>query len=303
MRPTGCLSTLILTVLTAAAFAGAAKAEPPLLVPASIPPDEIRRSIYEFTARAMQPEAAEMIFVFSCLTDMVEARFDSAQRDCSEAIGHEPDNPGPYKLRGEASLFQGRYEHALEDLNYAIALDSTDAESYAARGQAFRLMRQYPRAVADFDKAIAIAPQNPAYWNGRCWIRAEMGKRLALALRDCTKAQHLTPQFAAAFDSRGLVHLRLRRYARAIQDYTRAISLRPEFATSFFGRGLARLHLNRIADGRRDIRQARRIDPDIDDFYARMGVTGHGLAMPPGKRAKPRRDRQQAIPKDQFARR
>jgi tetratricopeptide (TPR) repeat protein len=295
------VSAVAIAIATALAI-DAANADAAFM-PASVPSGEIHRWTQEFAARSLQPQVAEMIFLLSCLTDVAAAHFESAERNCSEAIHHEPDNPGPYKLRGEASLFLGRLEYALVDLNQAIDLDATDPESYAARGQAYRLLRNYRLAIADFDTAIALAPQNPAYWNGRCWIRAEANRELRIALKDCKKVQRLSPQFFAAFDSGGLVYLRLRQFTRAIRDYSTAIRLHSDYATAYFGRGLANLHLARIASGQRDIRKARQLDPDIDSYFARMGVTGHGLAMPRAGRPAPSRDERLPMLKDTLARR
>jgi tetratricopeptide (TPR) repeat protein len=275
----------LLAGLALAATVTAAQADA-TFTPASLPPGEAKRSTETFRQREFQPGIATTIYLLSCLTELAGGNYAQAQRDCSQAILLRPDNPGGYKLRGEASLFQGQYTVALEDLDRAIALDPSDDESFAARGQTYRLTHAVRRAIADFDTAISLAPGKAQYWNGRCWIRAEANIELAKALEDCNQARALSPKFTAALDSRGLVFLRLKRYARAIRAYDEAIALQPAYPSALFGRGLAKLHLRRVASGQADIRNARRLDADVDAFYARMGITGRGLAMPPLRASK-----------------
>jgi tetratricopeptide (TPR) repeat protein len=291
-----------IAALAIAAAIGTAHADPGFTA-ASLPPGEAQRSVDEFRAREMDPRMAELAVLFRCLGAVAQARYDDAQRYCSAAIALSPDNPGPYKLRAEASLFQGRYQAALDDADRAIALDKTDAENFAARAEAFRMLRQFRRAISDFNAAIALSPEDARYWNGRCWIRAEANIGLGRALKDCARSHALAPRFAAALDSRGLVHIRLKHYALAIRDYDEAIGIQPRYPSALFGRGLAKLHLRRTAGGQADIRKARAMDPDVDAFFARMGITGRGLAMPYAKRAHHPRSKPLPAPLDQLAKR
>jgi tetratricopeptide (TPR) repeat protein len=288
---------LALALFTAA---GPAKADP-LFMRTSLPPGEAQRSMDEFRARESDPDAARMLRVFGCLTAVGGQRYEAAQRDCSDAILLDPGNPGPYKLRGEASLFQGHFAAALADFDKAVALDATDPENFAARGEAFRLMGRFRPAIGDFDRAIALSPRDPRFWNSRCWVRAEANRELAKALADCNRAHGLSHRFSAALDSRGVVYLRLHRYVQAIKDYDGAINLRSDFPSALFGRGLAKLHLRQTAGGRGDIRKARTLDPGIDSFFARMGITGQGLAMPALKRRQVRPERQAPARKSEVA--
>lgn len=262
---------------------GAAHADsfaPPPLMPISSPPGQSKWPVTVFRQRELQPELANLIFVFSCLADVVNSRYQLAVRDCSGAIALSPDTPGPYKFRGEAYFFLGAYTSALTDFNRSVALDSTDAAVFAGRAETFHAMNDFHRALRDFDAAIRLSPGEPRYWNGRCWLRAVWNRNLAKALSDCTIAHRLAPDFAPAMDSRGFVHLRLGAYESAIMDYDVAIKLEDRYARAYFGRGLAKLHLNRNAGGRADIIKARVIDPHIDALFASAGVTGKGLSMP-----------------------
>lgn len=108
--------------------------------------------------------------------------------------------------------------------------------------------------------------------NSRCWVRAEAGRQLEAALKDCDEALRLRPDSPAALDSRGLVQLRLGAHALSLADYDRALALRRTQVTSWFGRGLAELKLGRKAAAEADLAAARGLDPEVDATFAGWGV-------------------------------
>jgi len=74
-----------------------------------------------------------------------------------------------------------------------------------------------------------------------------------------------------AFDSRGLVNLKLGRTTEAIKDYTDAVQRNPRSSSSLFGRGIATRRSG--GDGASDIALAKSIDPNIAKEFAGYGVT------------------------------
>jgi tetratricopeptide (TPR) repeat protein len=74
-----------------------------------------------------------------------------------------------------------------------------------------------------------------------------------------------------AFDSRGLVNLKLGRTTEAIKDYTDAIQRNPRSSSSLFGRGIATRKGG--GDGATDIAQAKAMNPNIAKEFADYGVT------------------------------
>jgi tetratricopeptide (TPR) repeat protein len=108
-------------------------------------------------------------------------------------------------------------------------------------------------------------------WNGRCWARAILGA-LQAALDDCNKALQSDSSNAAAYDSRGLIHLKMSQFAMAIDDYSSALQLNPKLASAFYGRGLAKLKQGDKAGGNTDISAAKAIQADVSDEFKRYGV-------------------------------
>ncbi len=65
--------------------------------------------------------------------------------------------------------------------------------------------------------------------------------RIPIALR-------LRPNYADAFDCRGLVYLKLNRNGNAVSDYDAALRLKPNLASSLYGHGIAKLRSGRSAE-------------------------------------------------------
>ena len=113
--------------------------------------------------------------------------------------------------------------------------------------------------------------------NQRCWTRAQWGRELDQALKDCDEALALKPDNPSYLDSRGLVELRSGAYDKAVQDYDRALALRPKMPTSLFGRGMAETKLGKTAEAEADVAAAGRLQASTAADFARWGVT-----PPPG---------------------
>jgi tetratricopeptide (TPR) repeat protein len=207
----------------------------------------------------------------SCLVRFALGDLKGAEKACDEVIALDPARADAFKLRAYVYLVEQRYERANADFHAAMRLKPEDDQAVAGYAQSLSDMGQYSAAVAQFHKALALAPEKPAYWNGLCWSQAATGTGLKEALTACNKALRIEPEAAAAYNSRGLVQLRMQRFATAISDYTRALQLSPDQASARFGLGLAKLFKGEWS-GAQDIRHARQLDPRIDRLFVGMGV-------------------------------
>ena len=210
-------------------------------------------------------------FLASCLVRFALGDLKGVEKTCGNAIALDPSRGEAFKLRGYAYLLEQRYERANADFREAIRLKPSDDQAVAGYGQSLSDMGRYSDAVVQFHKALALAPEKPAYWNSLCWSQAATGKGLAEALAACNTALRIAPEAAAAYNSRGLVQLRMRHFTKAIADYGQSLRLSPDQPSARFGLGLARLFKGDGA-GVSDIRQARELEPGIDRLFIGMGV-------------------------------
>ncbi|MCC6778657.1 MAG: tetratricopeptide repeat protein [Hyphomicrobiales bacterium] len=196
--------------------------------------------------------------------------YDRAIRDYESSIRLDPTFARAFNNRGVAYRKKEQYARAIEDFAQSIKLDPSYAGAFANRADAYQNLGEYRLAAADYDEAIKLQPDLEDVWNGRCWVRALIGE-LSAALSDCNKAVLVQPS-AAVFDSRGLVHLKLKDFDAAIADYDAALRFDPTLAAALFGRGLARQGKGDRGGGDIDIAAARAIDPTIARQFDRYGV-------------------------------
>ena len=224
---------------------------------------------------ASRAEAA-LFQSLKCAVSLLSFQLGAAEADCGEAIDLAPQSPVGYKFRGLAYLLEHRFERAENDFREAVRLDPKDSDNQAGYAQALSGQGRFGEAVAGFDAALKVSPRDIRYLGARCWALAGEGKKLTAALRDCNLALKLAPGSAVAYDSRGMVRLRMGKNAEAGKDYSRSLSLQPGRSTALFGRGMAELRQGLSPAARADIAQARRTDPEIDDIYILVGVLGPG---------------------------
>lgn len=107
------------------------------------------------------------------------------------------------------------------------------------------------------------------------------------AIDHYTKSLERNPQFAIAYNNRGVSYHKKGDYQQAIQDYTRAIDLNPNFAYAYCNRGEAWLHLGEWARARADFNVALSKGADIagsflEDYESIPAFEQqHGIQMPP----------------------
>ena len=197
--------------------------------------------------------------------------------DFSKAIELDPAKPGYVLGRSRAHRQAGDFAAALADADRIVpkeASKGSDPEwshAHAARGLAFEGMAKWGDAVAAYDKAITVAPENPAWHDARCWVRAMAGD-YAGGKADCDRALALDGKSWNSYNSRGYIHYRLGSHAAAVADYDKAIEHAPGMASSWYVRGLAKRAQGDAKGADADIAKGLALDPKVAERYAGYGV-------------------------------
>ncbi len=110
------------------------------------------------------------------------------------------------------------------------------AEHYYKEGSVFFKNGHYPEALASCNKALAIRPDYADAWNGRGVALAEL-KQPAEALASYDKALAIRPDYANAWINRGWALVELGRHEEAVASYDKGLALNPEDASAWFIRG------------------------------------------------------------------
>jgi tetratricopeptide (TPR) repeat protein len=113
-----------------------------------------------------------------------------------------------------------------------------------------------------------------AFYN-RAWGYMAKGEWIR-AIKDLDQAIKLEPEFANAYETRGIAYGLLRQRARAIQDYDKAIALKPELAELYVNRANDYVALGQFGLAFRDFNRAIALKPDSSEAYNNRGITfGH----------------------------
>ena len=88
-----------------------------------------------------------------------------------------------------------------------------------------------------------------------------LGQR-AEAISDYDEAIHLKPDYAEAYNNRGVVKRELGQYEDAIADFDKAIRLKLNYTKAYYNRGVAKGALGLIDEARQDFEKARDLARD-----------------------------------------
>ncbi len=201
--------------------------------------------------------------------------FDRAIADLTVIIAKDDFAPDAYIQRARAYTGKHDVPAALADIDAALKLNPNEGMAYVLRGQIDEHQGDVAAAIADYDQGSKTFTSDGAILaaNAACWIRATHNIELDKALAACNAALEHAPDYTAALDSRGFVHLRRGEYAAAVTDYTVALKRNPKLASSLFGRALAEQKLGQTDAARADFVAARAADPGIDAEFKAYGVT------------------------------
>ena len=129
------------------------------------------------------------------------------------------------------------------------------AEAYLKRGDRYSDIRDYDHAIADYNQATRLKPDYAEAYNNRGLAYSLSSKRqMANAIADYSQAIQLRPDYAYAYNNRGVAYMASGHPDEALHDFDRALQLQPDFPQAYSNRGNA-------------FYREGRIDLAIYDFY------------------------------------
>ena len=229
-------------------------------------------------SRAMQMAPGSSKYVYDRGAAHYAARQDAlAVQDFDAAIRLDPKDALARFARARLALSRGDTASAKRDLDAAVAA-APNREGMLLRTSAiYERAQDYADAVGAYDLWLQQAAtqsdeMRATVLNDRCWARAEWGRDLDAAIKDCDASLKLYPNSAATLDSRALADLRLGRLDAAIADSTWALKLRPDSSGTLYTRALAQQRSGQAAQAAVDFRAAAALDPKTAATYAKLGL-------------------------------
>lgn len=200
-------------------------------------------------------------------------QYARAIADLGRAHRLTPNDPRISVERGEIHRLRGAYNDALHAVDEALSIEPSMPDALNLRDELIAERRNAgENQIVQISRALANDPRNAQLLNERCWYRAIAGEELDAALQDCNGAIAADPQFAAAFDSRGLVNLKRGAFQDALADYEAALKIEPDRGHYLYGRGVVRIAMGDKEGGEADLAAAEREQPGVGSLYASYGV-------------------------------
>ena len=127
--------------------------------------------------------------------------------------------------------------------NYNKEIGIINATEFIYSGTSKHNHQDYMGAIIDFNRAMQIDPNYAEAYNCRGIARTGLGEYWA-AITDFTKAIEINPRYAWAYNNRGVTKSHLNDNRGAIADYAKAIEIDPNIAAAYINRGVTKAHLN-----------------------------------------------------------
>ena len=127
------------------------------------------------------------------------------------------------------------------------------------------------QAVEYFDHAITLDPNYALAYNNRGIAYYDL-KQYRRAIEDYDQVIRLDPKLALAYSNRGIAYGKLNQYQRAIRDYDRAIGVNPKYFRAYVNRGIAYRNLRQYQRAIKDYDEAIRLNPKYAVAYNSRGI-------------------------------
>lgn len=124
----------------------------------------------------------------------------------------------------------------------------------------------YEEAIADYNKAIRLNPDYALAYNNRGLVYRKLGK-YKKALKDYTKAIEIDPYYAEAYAKRGAVYQFTGQVEKALKEFNKAIEIMPYFAGMYYNRGVAYEQLSKYKQAIKDFTRMRLMHIITEDRF------------------------------------
>jgi tetratricopeptide (TPR) repeat protein len=142
---------------------------------------------------------------------------------------------------------------------------------YVSRGNCYALNSQFDRAISDYSEAIQLNPNYADAYNNRGVIWHKKGDQ-DKAIADFNIAIQLNPNFAEAYNNRGGSWLLKGNNVEALVDYDKAIQLNSNYTEAYGNRGLVWSKKGNDTKALADFNKAIQLNPKYATAYNNRGA-------------------------------
>jgi tetratricopeptide (TPR) repeat protein len=199
---------------------------------------------------------------------LAEAGFEHKALSCySRAAALEPTNPLSWYSKGVLLYRLGRYDEAAR--SFQIAAESSAGEEWSSavwywRAQALIELADDEEAVACLEKALEINPDFADAWEAK-GICFHYAGRYEDAVSCYDRAVWICKEHSSAWLNRGYALARLERHDEAMHSYDEALKQDPDCVDCWIGKGHVHEAYGRLEEAIMHYDHALRLDPECVD--------------------------------------
>jgi tetratricopeptide (TPR) repeat protein len=187
-----------------------------------------------------------------------ENDLQNALREIEIAVELKPDFL--FAIHDQLSILirMSRFDDAIKVGNRLIEMAPNDAQAFSYRGAAWQGLNAFDRGLDDANQAVRLAvgvSREPGIWTNRANLLRETGE-FAKSFADYETAISIDPQFAGAYNGRGLTWRATDDLERSVADFTKALQLDSKYADAYVNRGLALEATGRNEEAREEFQKA-----------------------------------------------
>ena len=184
-------------------------------------------------------------------------------------------------LKAQMDELRRNYDKANEtqraDIKKQVARNSKNffALEATARGNEFYFAKNYAQALAAYDEAVTLNPNYADAYNNRGVVKYELGQ-FAEAISNYTMAIKLKPNFVDALNNRGNAYAALGQFQNAAQDLQTAVKLNDKNAVGHNNLGNVYYSLRNFDAAIQEYTRAIQLNPNYAEAYYNRGAVYYG---------------------------
>jgi tetratricopeptide (TPR) repeat protein len=186
--------------------------------------------------------------------------FKGAEEDCSLCLARNPFLTQAYFARGIARHSQDNFDGAISDYAKGLELKKEDRQMLSNQALAFIQKKDYTGANKVFDELLTAYPKYAAAYLTRGSMHIELGDTAA-ALQDYNRSIELDPYYPPAYGNRAIIYYQTNKMKDALADLNEAIRLNTREPGYYINRGLVRYHINDLRGAMSDYDQVIEMNP------------------------------------------
>lgn len=158
----------------------------------------------------------------------------------------------------------------IKELESLLPQLQLSAEDNYKMGNALLSENYYDEAILAYEKAIELSPEYAEAWNGK-GIALKRLKEYELAIQAHEKAISLDPLYSRAWNNKGISLRKLNKFEEAIIAYEKAIELRPEYVEAWHNKGVSLRILGRNEEAITACEKAIELNPSFVPAWLNKG--------------------------------